>query len=170
MRIFALLCFSLLSFAALTQPASAIENPSNFIARIYATYGHDDVATAFIGETGPKRIASKQFLAVLEEDQALTLPGDIGYLDADPICQCQDYQNLVVTDINILSNDNKKSHAAVTFRAFSDNSLTTTTTFDLVAENEQWFIDDIFDANQHSVRNAIDANNKALRIKGETLP
>ncbi|MFT2789939.1 DUF3828 domain-containing protein [Serratia sp. T13T92] len=170
MRTFALLCFFLLSFAALTQSASATENPSNFLARIYAIYGHDEVTAAFIGETGPKRIASKQFIAVLEEDQALTLPGDMGYLDADPICQCQDYQNLVVTDINILSNDNKKSHATVTFRAFRDSNLTTTTEFDLVAENGQWFIDDIFDTNQQSVRHAIDANNKALRIKGETLP
>lgn len=170
MRFLALLCFCLLSFAALPQPALAIENPSAFLARIYATYSHDDVSVAFISQTGPKRIASKKFIAVLAEDQALTLPGDIGYLDADPICQCQDYQNLVVKNINILSNDNKKSHATVTFRAFSDSNLTTTTGFDLVAENGQWFIDDIFDTNQQSVRHAIDANNKALRIKGETLP
>lgn len=168
MRVFALLCFTLLSFTAFPQSASAIENPSDFLARIYATYSHDDVSATYISETGPKRIASKEFLAVLEEDQALTLPGDISYLDTDPICKCQDYQNLVVTNINILSNDNKKSHVAVTFRAFSDVSLTTTTVFDLVAKNGQWFIDDIFDANQQSIRDAIDANNKTLLIKGET--
>jgi len=137
MRFFDLLCFSLLLFAALTQSASAIENPSNFLARIYTTYGHDNISPAFIGETGPKRIASKKFIEILEDDQALTLPGDMGYLDADPICQCQDHQNLVVTDINILSNDNKQSHATVTFRDFSDNSFTTTIRFYLVAENGQ---------------------------------
>lgn len=168
MRVFALFCFSLFSFAALPQPTLAIENPSTFLARIYDTYSHDDISAAFIGETGPKRIASERFIAVLEEDQALTLPGDMGYLDADPICQCQDYQNLVVTKINILSNDDKQAHAAVTFRTFSDASHTTTTTFNLVVENGQWFIDDIFGADKKSVRDTVDENNKALRIKGET--
>ncbi|HGM5492134.1 TPA: DUF3828 domain-containing protein [Serratia fonticola] len=168
MRVLALLCFSFLSFAAFPQPTLTIENPSAFLARIYDTFSHDDLSAAFIGETGPKRIASKEFIAVLEEDQALTLPGDMGYLDANPICQCQDYQNLVVTKISILSNENKKSHATVTFRAFSDSTRVTTTTFNLVVENGQWFIDDIFDADQTSVRNAIDENNKSLRSKGET--
>ncbi|WP_025123565.1 MULTISPECIES: DUF3828 domain-containing protein [unclassified Serratia (in: enterobacteria)] len=167
MRFF-LFCFSLLSFAAYPQSKPAIEDPSAFLARIYDTFSHDDLSSAFIGEHGPKRIASKAFIAVLDEDQALTLPGDMGYLDANPICQCQDYENLVVTKITILSNYNNKAHAAVTFRAFSDSSSTATTTFDLVAENGQWFIDDLFDDDQNSVRNAIDENNKSLRAKGET--
>ena len=167
MRFF-LFCFSLLSFAAYPQPKPAIEDPSAFLARIYDTFSHDDLSSAFIGEHGPKRIASKAFIAVLDEDQALTLPGDMGYLDANPICQCQDYENLVVTKIAILSNDNQQSQATVTFRAFSDDSSTITTGFNLVAENGQWFIDDIFDASQASIRDAIDANNKAQRVKGET--
>lgn len=167
MRFF-LFCLSLLSFAAYPQPKPTIEDPSAFLARIYDTFSHDDLSTGFIGEHGPKRIASKAFIAVLDEDQALTLPGDMGYLDANPICQCQDYENLVVTKIVILSNDNQKSQATVTFRAFSNDSSTITTRFNLVAENGQWFIDDIFDTDQNSVRKAVDDNNKALRIKGET--
>lgn len=167
MRVFALFCFSLLSFAAFTQPALAIENPSVFLARIYDTFSHDDLSTPPLGGHGPQRIASKKFIAMLDEDQALTSPGDMGFLDANPLCQCQDYQNLVVTKITILSNDNKKAHATVDFRAFRDSSSATTTTFNLVVENGQWFIDDIFDSDQNSVRNAIDANNKSLRAKGE---
>ncbi|WP_191091596.1 DUF3828 domain-containing protein [Affinibrenneria salicis] len=168
MRVFYLLCFSLFSFTLFPQTALAIEDPSAFLKRIYAAYGSDDLSPVPIDRTGPERIASKRFMAVLQEDQALTLPGDQGYLDYDPICQCQDYQNLVVTNITILANDNKKSRATVTYRAFNDDSDMVTTTFNLVAENGHWFIDDIFDASQASVRDDIDANNKALRIKGET--
>ena len=167
MRVFSMFCFSLLSFAAFTQPALAIEDPSAFLQRIYSTFSNDDLSTPPLGGHGPQRIASKNFIAVLDEDQELTSPGNIGFLDANPICQCQDYQNLVVTKITILSNDNKTAHAAVTFRAFSDNSSTTTTTFNLVVENGRWFIEDIFDSDQNSVRDAIDANNKSLRAKGE---
>lgn len=167
MRVFALFCFSLLSFAACTQPALAIENPGAFLQRIYGTFSNDDLSTPPLGGHGPQRIASKKFIAVLDEDQELTSPGNMGFLGANPICQCQDYQNLVVTKITILSNDSKKVHAAVTFRAFIDSNRAATTTFNLVVENGQWFIDDIFDSDQNSVRDAIDANNKSLRAKGE---
>ena len=168
MRVLALFCFSLLSFATFSQPTLAVENPSVFLQRIYDTYRNDDLSTPHLGGHGPQRIASQAFIAVLDEDQALTLPGDMGFLGADPICQCQDYQNLVVTKIAVLANDNQKAHATVTFRAFSDDSSTITTGFNLVAENGQWFIDDIFDTDQNSVRNAVDNNNKSLRAKGET--
>ncbi|CND44770.1 DUF3828 domain-containing protein [Yersinia pseudotuberculosis] len=168
MRVFCLFCFSLLSFTFFPQTALAMEDPSAFLKRIYAPYGSDDLSPVPIDRTEPERIVSKRFMAVLQEDQALTLPGDQGYLGYDPICQCQDYQDLVVTNITILANDNKKSQATVTSRAFIDGSGTVTTTFNLVAEDGHWFIDDIFDASQASIRDAIDANNKALRIKGET--
>ena len=168
MRAFFLFCFSLLTFTLFPQSALAMEDPSAFLMRIYAPYGSDDLSPVPIDRTGSERIASKRFMAVLQEDQILTSPGDQGYLGYDPICQCQDYQNLVVTNITILANDNKKSRATVSFRPFNDDSGMVITRFNLVAENGHWFIDDIFDARQESIRDAIDANNKAQRIKGET--
>ena len=117
----------------------------------------------FLGERMKEGLRQKKFISVLEEDAALTPPGDIGFLGYDPLCQCQDYQELIVTEIRILFNDGKASHAAVTFHPFKDEKYTITTRVNLVVENGRWFIDDILDAGQNSIREAIAASNLEQR-------
>lgn len=163
MRFLAQLCFYFLLFFSSPYLALAIEPPADFLARIYDTYSHDGSETVFIARTDEGRIASKKFISVLKEDAALTPPGDIGFLGYDPLCQCQDYQELIVTEIRILSNNGKASHAAVTFHPFKDEKYTITTRIHLIAENGGWFIDDILDAGQNSIREAIAASNQEQR-------
>jgi len=160
--IFYFFTFSLLLFS---HCSLAIENPVMFLNRIYDGYSNDGFSVPAIDQTGQQRIASSRFIGVLKEGQELTLPGD-AFLDYDPICQCQDYQNLVVTNITVLFNNEKFSHVSVTLRPFSTNSDSVTVTFNLVSENAKWYIDDIFDVNGKSVRDAIDADNKIIRLKG----
>lgn len=170
MRIFRLFYYFFLLSVMMPLSAYASEEPRDFLVRLYNAYSGDDAKDVyFLGATGQKRIASKGFIAVLEEEQELTLPGDMGYLDHDPLCQCQDYQGLVINNIIIFSNDNKKARAAVTFRAFGDSNIVATTTFNLIAENGRWFIDDIFENDQRSVRGIIDKNNKTIRKERKTF-
>ncbi len=163
MRFLAPFCSYFLLYCSSSSLALAIESPADFLARIYDTYSHDGSETVFLGRTDEGRIASKKFISVLEEDAALTPPGDIGFLGYDPLCQCQDYQELIVTEIRILFNDGKASHAAVTFHPFKDEKYTITTRVNLVVENGRWFIDDILDAGQNSIREAIAASNLEQR-------
>ena len=64
-----------------------------FIAKIYSGYrdrGPDYSPPDFLGrESG--RVFSPRIRALLRRDKRLTPKGDVGALDGDPICDCQDF-------------------------------------------------------------------------------
>jgi hypothetical protein len=77
----------LLWLAALAhQPA---ETPRQFIARVYDQYRHSD----FSSLEHPERIFSPRLIAAIREDSRLS-HGEVGALDGDPLCDCQDYGRL----------------------------------------------------------------------------
>lgn len=66
-------------------PAAAAENPRSFVERLYAGYRNPD----FSPFDRPDRIFTPAFVAAAKEDWRLSR-GEVGFLDADPLCQCQD--------------------------------------------------------------------------------
>ena len=70
-------------------PAPAAETPRAFVERIYAGYRSRD----FSPFKRPERWFAPALLAAIEEDARLA-KGEVGYLDGDPICQCQDAEGL----------------------------------------------------------------------------
>lgn len=75
--------------AALLAPAQAAETPGAFVERIYAGYRQADYSPF----TAPQRVFSAPLVAALEEDSRLS-HGEVGFLDGDPLCQCQDAEGL----------------------------------------------------------------------------
>lgn len=140
-RLFLLLV--LVSFDVGAAPLLA--DPALFLQKIYRSYaaGFDPVR---LDNKGDKQILSDEFLHVVEQDSELS-NGEIGYLGYDPICACQDYQNLVVEDIKVISNDNHTSQLQVIFRPFAESSEKVSQTFILKAKDSAWFIDDILTEN-----------------------
>jgi hypothetical protein len=80
---------SLLLAALLLAPAPAAETPRAFVERLYAGYAqpdHDPLAA-------PGLIFAPPLVAAIAEDSRLSRD-EVGYMDADPLCQCQDAAGL----------------------------------------------------------------------------
>jgi hypothetical protein len=72
--------------AAAAQPA---ETPRQFIARTYAQYRH----SGFSPLARPNLVFTPQLTAAIGKDSS---GGEVGALDGDPLCDCQDYERLSV--------------------------------------------------------------------------
>ena len=87
---------SLALLAALIATAQPPETPRAFVERIYAGY-RDSEYSPF---AAPERFFAAPLVAAIEEDSRLS-HGEVGFLDGDPLCQCQDPSGLeaVVRDV-----------------------------------------------------------------------
>lgn len=80
---------SLALLAALLAPAAPAETPRAFVERLYAGYRDPDYNPL----ARPKRIFAPPLVAAIREDRRLS-SDEVGYMDADPLCQCQDASGL----------------------------------------------------------------------------
>jgi hypothetical protein len=124
------------SFSALGQ------SPQRTVELLYEHYATNAPGVVF-DATGQDQVISTRLLKEVAEDQKLTAEGDVGYLNYDPVCNCQDYDNLVLERVDIVTHDALHVDAVVRFRPFSDGPETVTQTLTLVDENGRWLIDDI---------------------------
>ena len=86
---------SLAWLALLLAPAPS-ETPRAFVERIYSGYGDVEYSPFAV----PERFFAAPLVAAMEEDSRLSY-GEVGFLDGDPLCQCQDPTGLetVMTDV-----------------------------------------------------------------------
>jgi hypothetical protein len=78
----------LLLLLALAAPCAAkAETARAFVERIYAGYSHDDFNP--IGR--PDLYFAAPLASEIRKDSA---GGEVGYLDGDPLCDCQDFSGL----------------------------------------------------------------------------
>ncbi|HYG46332.1 MAG TPA: hypothetical protein VD846_00180 [Allosphingosinicella sp.] len=76
---------SLALAAALLAAASPAETPRAFVERLYAGYRDPDYSPL----SHPDRVFAAPLVAAIREDARLSRE-EVGYMDADPLCQCQD--------------------------------------------------------------------------------
>ncbi|MGK9175993.1 YbjP/YqhG family protein [Yokenella regensburgei] len=118
------------------------QSPQRSVELLYQHYANNAPGVVF-DASGQEQIISGRLMKVVAEDQKLTAQGDVGYLNYDPVCSCQDYDNLVLEQVDIVTHDPQHVDAVVRFRPFSDGPETVTQTLVLVDENGRWLIDDI---------------------------
>lgn len=75
--------------AAALAPAPAAETPQAFLERIYAGYRDPDYSPL----ARPERVFAAPLVAAIREDRRLSRD-EVGYMDGDPLCQCQDAAGL----------------------------------------------------------------------------
>jgi hypothetical protein len=80
----------LLVVSALLAPAAAqAESARAFVQRVYAGYARED----FNSLDHIDRYFAPPLAAAIRDDERLA-DGEVGYLDGDPLCDCQDFSEL----------------------------------------------------------------------------
>jgi hypothetical protein len=121
------------SFADPT-PASA----EQFLRGLYANYKPHGKPVSFVYPDA-KGIVDPAMLALLKHDKVKS-KGEVGAMDSDPVCNCQDWGTLKVTSLKVTMSGAGAASADVTFKDLDDVQ---TMRFSLVYLDGGWRIHDI---------------------------
>jgi len=141
-----------LGFPALAQPAGRAPSATDPAAFVRGTYGRYSLKSA----TGPdftgrnaSSVFSPSLVQLIRRDQKQAR-GEVGKLDGDPICDCQDPDGLKLSSVLIADNTGHAAVAAVTL-LFPPNSVTHLR-LRLVLLPEGWRVDDVETTDMPSLR------------------
>jgi hypothetical protein len=141
--------------AAAAQPQAA--TPRAFLERTYASY-HNPHFNPF---DHLDRYFAPRLIAAINEDSRLA-HGEVGYVDGDPICQCQDPDGLHARVLRVTPRGPGKAAAEVILD-WTD-STARRVRFSLVRTPAGWRIADVSSGDEPSFLRAVeDSNRKARR-------
>jgi Protein of unknown function (DUF3828) len=146
----------LLVVAAALAPANT---PRGFIERLYANYRHESYSP-FVH---PERVFAPKLLAAIREDERLA-HGEVGYLDGDPICQCQDADGMRSSIQSIARTGPSSSTARILIR-FGDSTDRRDLKLSLFRTESGWRIADVNSADEPSLLAALEKANREARAK-----
>jgi hypothetical protein len=128
-----------LLFAGLAQATPIESSPRAFLERLYSAYAPRGKGNDFAYPEA-RAIVDAPLLALLHRDQ-IKSKGEVGAMDSDPICQCQDWESFKVLSMDTQINGASRASGNVTF--MPDPKDTEKIHFDLVRENGAWKIHDM---------------------------
>ena len=114
------------------------EAPEAFLRRIYAPYVRGDQHVSPTGKDAAK-IFDVRLSALIHKDQ-VNAKGEIGALDQDPICDCQDFGRLTALSIKLRQGDQRRAIASV---LFLNGSTPASLTYKLVSTRSGWRVADV---------------------------
>ena len=130
-------------FAALALAAAAPpETPKAFVGRVYAEYSKE----GFSPFAEPERYFAPGLLAEIRKDGA---DGEVGYLDGDPLCDCQDYDHLTATVLKIRRPSVNAAVADVRVRVLP--GTVRKLELRLIRGSSGWRVADVVGADHHSL-------------------
>ncbi len=154
--VLAALCLMALAGQAASQNMTSAER---FLRILYDGYTKSRKVPDPIGKD-PGRLFTPALAGLINADRALAL-GELGILDINPICACQDWAGLKVTKIEVAPDGPKRAKATVSL----DNAGGQMTVhYRLEAVDGQWRIADIAERSIESLRQML-ANGIARRAK-----
>ena len=112
-------------------------DPKKFLEDIYAHYGADGDAVDFAGAEG-ETVFSQSLVDLIRTDQEQAA-GEVGALDFDPICMCQDF-NIKAVKVKVMPGLGDHTKASVSFKNFDQPQKID---IDLVKTPGGWRIDDL---------------------------
>ena len=143
---------TLLALAA-AQPA---ETPRQFVTRAFAGYR----SASFNPLDKPERWFAPRLSAAIRDDAKLA-HGEVGYLDGDPICQCQDPDGMRPSVVGAALQGRDKATVKVSIGWPHDKPRPAT--FSLVRTPAGWRIADVSSADEPSLLKALDKSNAEAR-------
>jgi len=142
-----------LAAAAAAKPA---ETPQRFLDRVYANYRKAD----FSPFRHPASYFAPRLLAAINEDSRLAR-GEVGYLDGDPLCQCQDAAGLRARVANVRARGTSGADAQVILD-YPDNTPTRIR-LSLTLTRAGWRIADVSAHGEPSLLRALQQSNTKAR-------
>jgi hypothetical protein len=142
--------------AAAAQPQA--ETPRSFMERLYAAYRDTD----FSPFEHPERVFAPRLLAAINEDSRLN-QGEVGYLDGDPICQCQDATGLqtTITRVRLQGRDKATVNVSIGLTGYKPRPAT----FSLIRTRAGWRIADVSSPDEPSMLRGIEQSNREARAR-----
>ena len=142
--------------ALLLAAAQPAETPQRFLERVYLSYN----SPGFSPLEHPARWFTPRLVAAIREDSRLA-HGEVGYLDGDPLCDCQDSDEIAMA-IDRLSRASRtraiaKVHLNIGIREMRDLTLS------LRRTSAGWRIADVSSADEASLLVALEQANRKVR-------
>ncbi len=144
----------LLPFLAAAAPAPP--SARGYMERLYASYS----SSRFNPLDHPARYFTPRLAGAIKEDARLAR-GEVGYLDGDPVCQCQDPAGLKAAVVKTLAKGPAaaKVRVALNFPGEPPRSAT----FTLVRAVSSWRIADVATTDDPSLAASLEASNRRAR-------
>lgn len=141
----------ILAFLALAAAAPA-ETPRQFVTRLYAGYAHKNYNPL----DRLDRVFAQPLARAIREDARLA-NNEVGYLDGDPICDCQDYERLTAR-IRAMAIPNRSTATATVHLNYGTGEARDLT-LTLVRTRAGWRIADVSTKEEPSLLQALRRSN-----------
>ena len=137
-------------FALLMAASQPAEDPAAFIRRAYSGYAHSGYSPLL----HPEKLFSPTLTQAIRTDSS---GGEVGYLDGDPLCDCQDYDRVTARIVSIQRPTPRSASARVhvTLGPGEARDLT----LSLVLTRSGWRIADIVGIDGHSLLKELQHSN-----------
>ena len=138
---------------AVLLAAAPAESPSAFVERLYAGYRDPDYDPL----ARPDQVFAPAIVAAIGEDRRLS-SDEVGYMDADPLCQCQDAAGLraAIDDVRLSG----RGAAAVRVRLSLEGSDRRDLRLRLVRTARGWRVSDIATSDEPSLLASLNRFNR----------
>ncbi|MGH7023962.1 MAG: hypothetical protein ACREEB_10280 [Caulobacteraceae bacterium] len=146
--------------ALLASPASAADvgGARKFVAWIYSHYPTSGSGFVALGAAA-KTVFHPSLLALIGEDRRLA-DGEVGALDGDPLCDCQDDGGMTF-QIKSVRDDGDERATAVVVRREVEDPAAVDITLDLALSDGHWRVYDIHTKDTPSLRTLLIKSNLA---------
>jgi uncharacterized protein DUF3828 len=132
---------------AASQPA---EDPAAFIYRVYGNYAQSGYSPLL----NPEKLFSPTLTAAMNEDSS---GGEVGYLDGDPLCDCQDFESISARIMSMKRPNSRSATARV--RVTLGPRVERNLKLNLVLTASGWRIADVVDPRGHSLLKELQRSN-----------
>jgi hypothetical protein len=134
-----------LMFPAALAPAQDASSAKNLLQAVYRQYENHGKGIDLTGP-GAGKFFHSSLISLIEKDEKAVAP-EVGVLDGDPICSCQDWDGIWDLKIAIETPDSARAIAAVSFSLFKNSSARDRRSLEitLAVEKGQWHIYNVLD-------------------------
>jgi len=141
----------LLSLSAVAAPAQTTEQATAFLSHLYDLYEHPPTELGpDILAKHPLQVYSPSLYRLVRHNQLRAGPGNVGNLDYDPICVCQDNGGMKLANLQVFKTGPTTATASVTL-TFPE-PLTIHAKLLLVWTPAGWRVDDVQTQDTPSLR------------------
>jgi hypothetical protein len=162
-RRFALAIVASAALAGSAAHAGDLASARAFVAWIYSHYPTSTRHPTFdaLSAANKKAIFAPSLIALFDEDARLA-HGEVGALDGDPLCDCQDDGGMTFKIASVRSVDPARASAAVV-RSYPDSKPpeVKTITLDLAMTKRRWRVYDVRSKDTPSLRALLTRSNRA---------